>query len=71
MHSRLGLLEMVQVKYIDRDVFPRGAKPWWFPYNRGLLEMADGVFGALFGAKSVERWRAIGAAWRGFRNRRG
>ncbi len=69
-HSRAGLLEMVQVKYVDRDVFPRGAKPWWFPYNRGLIEMAQGVFGALFGARPVDRWRAIGAAWHGYRKRK-
>jgi acyl-CoA reductase-like NAD-dependent aldehyde dehydrogenase len=68
-HSRLGLLEMVQVKYVDSDVFPRGTKPWWFPYNRGLLDMADGVFEALFGGKPAERWRGIGAAWRGYRKR--
>jgi acyl-CoA reductase-like NAD-dependent aldehyde dehydrogenase len=68
-HSRLGLLEMVQVKYIDRDVFPRGAKPWWFPYNRGMIEMAEGVFGALFGAKVVERLRAMVTAWQGYRKR--
>src|SRR6202041_3796536 len=29
-HSRLGLLEMVRVKYIDVDRLPRVAKSWWF-----------------------------------------
>jgi acyl-CoA reductase-like NAD-dependent aldehyde dehydrogenase len=69
-HSRLGLLEMVQVKYVDSDVFPRGPKPWWFPYNRGLIEMAEGVFEALFGSKPLDRWRGIGTAWHGYRKRR-
>ena len=68
-HSRLGLLEMVQVKYVDSDVFPRGPKPWWFPYNRGLIEMAEGVFEALFGSKPLDRWRGLGNAWHGYRKR--
>jgi acyl-CoA reductase-like NAD-dependent aldehyde dehydrogenase len=68
-HSRLGLLEMVQVKYVDSDVFPRGKKPWWFPYGAGLTDLADGVFEALFARKSVERWDGVRKAWWRYRER--
>jgi acyl-CoA reductase-like NAD-dependent aldehyde dehydrogenase len=42
-HSRLGLLEMVRVKYIDVDRLPRVAKSWWFGYT-GELATAAGAF---------------------------
>jgi acyl-CoA reductase-like NAD-dependent aldehyde dehydrogenase len=70
LHSRIGLLEMAQAKYIAVDRFPRGPKPWWFPYNDHLLELAGGVFAALFGASAGERWRGIRESWRHYRARR-
>jgi acyl-CoA reductase-like NAD-dependent aldehyde dehydrogenase len=68
-HSRLGLLEMVQVKYVDVDRFPRGVKPWWFPYGPGAAELAEAVLDALFGAGAKVRWRGIREAWRRYRAR--
>ncbi len=47
-HGRLGLLEMVQPKYIDVDRMPQMHKPWWFGYSAGLAESADGFIRALF-----------------------
>lgn len=70
LHARLGLLEMAQAKYIAVDGFPAGPNPWWFPYDRKLLDLADSVFGALFGANVGARWRGIRNAWRGYRARR-
>lgn len=70
LHSRLGVLEMVQAKYIAMDGFPSGAKPWWFPYDGNLLELAEGVFGALFGAGPGGRWRGILDSWGSYRARR-
>jgi succinate-semialdehyde dehydrogenase/glutarate-semialdehyde dehydrogenase len=68
-HSRFGLLEMAQVKYVASDLFPRGKKPWWFPYDAGVIELADGVFQALFGAKPAARWRGVRNAWCHYRER--
>jgi acyl-CoA reductase-like NAD-dependent aldehyde dehydrogenase len=42
-HSRVGLLELVQVKYVDVDGMPRTAKPWWFGYDAALSN-AGGKF---------------------------
>jgi succinate-semialdehyde dehydrogenase/glutarate-semialdehyde dehydrogenase len=39
-HSRIGLLEMVQVKYIDVDRLPRWPKAWWFGYNSDVADAA-------------------------------
>ena len=47
-HSRLGLLEMVQVKYIDVDRLPSIAKSWWYGYTRELAAAAGGFVEALF-----------------------
>ena len=70
LHSHLGLMEMVQAKYIAVDRFPAGAKPWWFPYDGNLLGLAEGVFAALFGGGAAERWRGIRDSWGRYRARR-
>ena len=40
-HSRLGLQEMLQVKYVDVDGLARVRKPWWFGYSAELAVAAD------------------------------
>ena len=40
-HSRLGVMETVQVKYVDVDRLPGLAKPWWFGYGESLANAAD------------------------------
>jgi acyl-CoA reductase-like NAD-dependent aldehyde dehydrogenase len=40
-HGKAGLLEMVQMKYIDVDGLPRSEKPWWFRYGSDLERAAD------------------------------
>ncbi|HEV3252770.1 MAG TPA: aldehyde dehydrogenase family protein [Candidatus Acidoferrales bacterium] len=52
-HSRLGLLEMVQVKYVDVDRLPRTPKSWWFGYNEALAGAADRFVEFLF----APQWR--------------
>jgi acyl-CoA reductase-like NAD-dependent aldehyde dehydrogenase len=40
-HGLAGLLEMVQMKYIDVDGLPRSEKPWWYRYGPDLERAAD------------------------------
>jgi acyl-CoA reductase-like NAD-dependent aldehyde dehydrogenase len=40
-HGQAGLLEMVQMKYIDVDGLPRSEKPWWYRYGADLEGAAD------------------------------
>jgi len=40
-HGKAGLLEMVQIKYIDVDGLPRSEKPWWYRYGSDLERAAD------------------------------
>jgi succinate-semialdehyde dehydrogenase/glutarate-semialdehyde dehydrogenase len=40
-HGTAGLLEMVQMKYIDVDRLPRREKPWWYRYGADLERAAD------------------------------
>ena len=40
-HGSAGLLEMVQMKYIDVDRLPRREKPWWYRYGSDLERAAD------------------------------
>jgi acyl-CoA reductase-like NAD-dependent aldehyde dehydrogenase len=66
-HSRLGLLEMVQVKYIDVDRLPRIAKSWWFGYTQELAVAAGGLVDSLF----APSWKSRLAAMSGKRGARG
>jgi succinate-semialdehyde dehydrogenase/glutarate-semialdehyde dehydrogenase len=54
-HGKAGLLEMVQMKYIDVDGLPGSEKPWWYRYGLDLERAADAFlqfeFSAGIGAK--------------------
>ncbi len=58
-HSRLGLLEMVQVKYVDVDRLPRFAKPWWYGYSEDFAAAAGSMVEALFAPSWKRRLRAM------------
>jgi acyl-CoA reductase-like NAD-dependent aldehyde dehydrogenase len=58
-HSRLGLLEMVQVKYVDRDRLPRTPKSWWFGYTAELASSANAFVESLFAPTWSQRLAAI------------
>lgn len=58
-HSRFGLLEMVQVKYIDVDRLPRLAKAWWYGYSGELAVAAGRFIEMLFAPKWKQRWAAL------------
>ena len=70
-HSRVGLLEMVQVKYIDVDWLPRRPKAWWFGYDQPLTQIAERFIGFSHAPEWRERWRnAAGAVRALFRKHR-
>lgn len=58
-HSRLGLQEMTDVKYVDVDRIPRLPKPWWFGYTASLGDAARGFVDLLFAPSGLRRLRAI------------
>jgi len=70
-HSRLGLLEMVQVKYVDVDKLSRWPKSWWYGYDEELGVAADRFLEFLFAPEWRHRWRsargALRAVFRGHR----
>jgi acyl-CoA reductase-like NAD-dependent aldehyde dehydrogenase len=57
-HSRLGLLEMTQVKYVDEDRLPRVPKSWWFGYTAELAASAGALVESLFAPTWSQRLRA-------------
>jgi acyl-CoA reductase-like NAD-dependent aldehyde dehydrogenase len=58
-HSRFGLLEMVQVKYIDVDRLPRIAKSWWFGYTAELAVAAGSFVELLFAPSWTKRFASL------------
>ena len=67
-HSRLGLAEMVRVKYVDTDLLPRLRKFWWFGYDARLAEQVEGFFLFLFDRDWRRRLSGVrasaGSLWR-------
>jgi hypothetical protein len=70
-HSRLGLLEMVQVQYVDVDRLPRFPKAWWFGYHGEVVESGNAFLDFLFAPSWITRLRnakgALRALFRGHR----
>lgn len=60
-HSRLGLAEMVRVKYVDTDRLPRLRKFWWFGYDARLAKTVEGFFHFLFGSRLRRRLEGLAA----------
>jgi acyl-CoA reductase-like NAD-dependent aldehyde dehydrogenase len=70
-HSKIGLLEMIQVKYVDVDRLSHWPKPWWFGYNRDISESAGSFIDLLYAPRWKDRWHsvrgALRALWRSHR----
>ncbi|MFZ0914134.1 MAG: aldehyde dehydrogenase family protein [Candidatus Korobacteraceae bacterium] len=70
-HGKMGLAEMVQVKYVDTDLLPGMPKVWWFGYGEKLRQQMDGFIDLLFarswGKKLKGALRAAGLLRRGNR----
>ena len=54
-HGKLGLDEMVRVKYIDVDLLPGVKKPWWYGYGALMSKAADGFLDFQFAEKIGRR----------------
>ncbi len=70
-HGKMGLAEMVQVKYVDTDLLPGMPKVWWFGYGPKLKQQMDGFIDLLFsgsrGKKLKGALRSAGLLRRGNR----
>ena len=70
-HGKLGLAEMVQVKYVDVDLLPRMNKVWWYGYGvafqRQMSAFIEMLFGNSLGARIKGALGSTGALRR--RNR--
>jgi len=64
-HSRVGLMEMVRVKYIDLDLVPKLPKLWWFGYDARASRLMEHFIDFLFAPRLGTRLRgAAGFAMR-------
>jgi succinate-semialdehyde dehydrogenase/glutarate-semialdehyde dehydrogenase len=61
-HSRLGLLEMVQVKYVDVDRLPGVPKAWWYGYDGKVADALDHFVSFLFAPRAGRRWSSLRGA---------
>jgi acyl-CoA reductase-like NAD-dependent aldehyde dehydrogenase len=50
-HGRLGLEEMVRVKYLDVDRLPRMKKVWWYGYGEAFARQMEGFIDLQFARK--------------------
>lgn len=62
-HGRLGLEEMVRVKYVDSDMLPGMKKLWWYGYGAQLGKQMSAFADMLFAPGPWRRARgALGSA---------
>jgi acyl-CoA reductase-like NAD-dependent aldehyde dehydrogenase len=54
-HGRLGLEEMVWVKYVDSDLLPRMRKVWWYGYGSEFIGQMEGFVDFLFSRRLSAR----------------
>ncbi|HEV8525014.1 MAG TPA: aldehyde dehydrogenase family protein [Terriglobales bacterium] len=54
-HGRMGLEEMVRVKYIDTDLLPRRKKVWWYSYGSEFAWQMEGFVDLLFARGLLRR----------------
>ncbi len=54
-HGRLGLEEMVWIKYVDSDLLPRMPKVWWFGYGAEFRKQMEGFVDFLFSPSWLRR----------------
>jgi acyl-CoA reductase-like NAD-dependent aldehyde dehydrogenase len=63
-HGRLGLEEMVRVKYLDSDLLPRIKKVWWFGYGGEFAREMEAFLDVIFARPLRERVKAAVRAYR-------
>jgi acyl-CoA reductase-like NAD-dependent aldehyde dehydrogenase len=56
-HSRIGLMEMARVKYIDVDLLPRLPKLWWYGYDSRASRLMESFVSFLFAPRLGSRVR--------------
>jgi succinate-semialdehyde dehydrogenase/glutarate-semialdehyde dehydrogenase len=61
-HGKAGLMEMVNLKYVDVDWLPGTEKPWWYRYDADLEKAVDAVLHFEFGGTIGARVRNARAA---------
>ncbi len=54
-HGRLGMDEMVRVKYVDSDRLPRMKKLWWYGYGPAFAAQMEGFIDFLFARGPAEK----------------
>ena len=59
-HGRLGLEEMVRVKYLDIDRLPGMKKVWWYPYGDTICAADGGIhpYAVCAEGRSAAAWGA-------------
>src|SRR6267378_2737967 len=65
-HGKAGLLEMVQMKYIDVDGLPGSEKPWWYRYGSDLERAADAFLQFVFSRGVTAKLRNARSAMKTF-----
>jgi len=67
-HGRLGLEEMVRLKYLDSDRLPGIKKAWWYSYGGAFTRQVEAFIDLQFAPKLHRlrsAWRSAGIMTRG------
>jgi succinate-semialdehyde dehydrogenase/glutarate-semialdehyde dehydrogenase len=61
-HGRVGLEEMVRMKYVDWDRLPGMKKVWWYRYGESLAHQMEAFIDLQFARSGMQRLRAVTSA---------
>jgi succinate-semialdehyde dehydrogenase/glutarate-semialdehyde dehydrogenase len=57
MHGRLGLDEMVRIKYLDEERLPGMEKLWWYGYGKAFTRQMEGFLDMQFAQGWIRRFQ--------------
>ncbi len=69
-HGRMGLEEMVRVKYVAADRLPGLRKVWWYGYGAGFARQMEAFVDSMFALRVPARLRGALTSARAFFGRR-
>lgn len=59
VHSNFGLMELLNIKFVDFDPSKKNAHLWWYPYTDELAKFYKSAFIALYSKKLTKKLKNI------------
>jgi acyl-CoA reductase-like NAD-dependent aldehyde dehydrogenase len=58
-HGPIGFKDLVYVKYVSQDFSKKKHRIWWYPYDKGLLEVLNKSFPLFYSNRLGQKFRSM------------